>query len=587
MKKIKLLLFLLIAILTLSFNQKVLAEEVPGLLECQYGLEGSSNINNGFVFETRRGKPYITFVYTDIVFNRTSNFKDPNELYIYKTNGFFKELSSLSDSCSNTDKNAFCHINDGKTMLAFTKSKMQFFEKSKEQNGKCPLYLYVAGGSGNTARALIFSNKKPDSSKVLVLGSLSKNQQYTIDPIKQGWQHISYASGACHELNLNIFFEMFNNHPTLMASIEYSDKSGFYKNSAKQVQTFPVRSYEGELGQDLASDRTEQIKYLYNLLKFNKIDKGYVVGNSGDEALIIGEKSSGTNSCVLEKTSLTKWTCMDLADFEAEVNAAQGSFTLNAVSHYENASNLVDARLDQIAQMQDAEKSAYIESYHSLFDIITSALVKGKDADESEKGYQNFRDTITDSYEKVCGRYKTEAGSLLKEYEKEANMNKEKTLEVMERLHNTLDDVINKLDELGYVFSEDEFQTIEEVRDFEQEFESYANVSDVLVLLGFNANLTYKADCGIISRSLRSWLIQLLDLTKIGALVLTIILGMLDFFGGLASGNPDTMKKAWKKFSKRLIAVVLLFLLPVILEFLLGLVNITGLDSNNPLCGLK
>jgi len=62
---------------------------------------------------------------------------------------------------------------------------------------------------------------------------------------------------------------------------------------------------------------------------------------------------------------------------------------------------------------------------------------------------------------------------------------------------------------------------------------------------------------------------------------------MIDFFRGIASGSADTMKKVWTNFSRRLIVVALLFLLPVILEFILGLVNIGGLDATNPLCGIK
>ena len=80
---------------------------------------------------------------------------------------------------------------------------------------------------------------------------------------------------------------------------------------------------------------------------------------------------------------------------------------------------------------------------------------------------------------------------------------------------------------------------------------------------------------------------QLLDLIKIGGLILTLILGMTDFFKGVTSGEADAMKKVWKSFANRLIAVIILFLLPLIIEFLFGLINISGINSSNPLCGIK
>lgn len=96
-----------------------------------------------------------------------------------------------------------------------------------------------------------------------------------------------------------------------------------------------------------------------------------------------------------------------------------------------------------------------------------------------------------------------------------------------------------------------------------------------------------KEGCDVISNDLKSWLIQLLDLIKIGGLILTLILGMTDFFKGVTSGEADAMKKVWKSFANRLIAVIILFLLPLIIEFLFGLINISGINSSNPLCGIK
>lgn len=103
-----------------------------------------------------------------------------------------------------------------------------------------------------------------------------------------------------------------------------------------------------------------------------------------------------------------------------------------------------------------------------------------------------------------------------------------------------------------------------------------------------NVTLDIKTGCGLFSSDMKDWLIQLLDIIKIVGLVLTAILSMVDFLKGTATGNADTMKKVWKNIGNRLISVVILFLLPVLIEFVLGLVTLNGVeDITNPLCGIK
>lgn len=99
-----------------------------------------------------------------------------------------------------------------------------------------------------------------------------------------------------------------------------------------------------------------------------------------------------------------------------------------------------------------------------------------------------------------------------------------------------------------------------------------------------DVNLNITSECGIISADLKSWLKTLLNIINISALVLTVILGMLDFFKAVASGEADANKKAFKKFYTRLIVVGILFLLPVIIEFILGLVPIEGVKTSDPFC---
>ena len=74
-----------------------------------------------------------------------------------------------------------------------------------------------------------------------------------------------------------------------------------------------------------------------------------------------------------------------------------------------------------------------------------------------------------------------------------------------------------------------------------------------------------------------AWLVQkLLDYLKILGPILVVILSSVDFATAIVSGNDDTMKKAQKKLITRLIAAVLLFLIPTVVQILLDVFGMTS-----------
>jgi len=67
--------------------------------------------------------------------------------------------------------------------------------------------------------------------------------------------------------------------------------------------------------------------------------------------------------------------------------------------------------------------------------------------------------------------------------------------------------------------------------------------------------------------------------SKICCTVVVIVLGILDFLKAAGSGEAEAMKKAGTDFLKRVIAVIVLFLLPLIVDLILNLIEIYGADS--------
>ena len=93
-----------------------------------------------------------------------------------------------------------------------------------------------------------------------------------------------------------------------------------------------------------------------------------------------------------------------------------------------------------------------------------------------------------------------------------------------------------------------------------------------------NGDPLYRCD-EIVPLEIRNWIKDALNLVKYIALVLVIVLGITDFIKAAASGEADQMKKSGQSFLKRIIAVVILFLLPVLVELILNLIEIYGADS--------
>lgn len=73
-----------------------------------------------------------------------------------------------------------------------------------------------------------------------------------------------------------------------------------------------------------------------------------------------------------------------------------------------------------------------------------------------------------------------------------------------------------------------------------------------------------------------AWLLQkILNYIKILGPSLAVIYSALDFTKAIVSSNNDSMKKTQQKLINRIIAVVLLFLIPTLTEVVLEMVGIT------------
>lgn len=84
-----------------------------------------------------------------------------------------------------------------------------------------------------------------------------------------------------------------------------------------------------------------------------------------------------------------------------------------------------------------------------------------------------------------------------------------------------------------------------------------------------------KDTCEIIKTGTQAYIFikKVVNYIKIGTIFLVLVLGMVDLAGAVGSGEENAFKKAAGKFGKRLIAVALVFLVPAMVEILIGLIN--------------
>lgn len=94
------------------------------------------------------------------------------------------------------------------------------------------------------------------------------------------------------------------------------------------------------------------------------------------------------------------------------------------------------------------------------------------------------------------------------------------------------------------------------------------------VNISVDVDMEAKEGCALLSSELTELLQTILDYIRIAGISLAVILQIADYIKAIFGSSDDGMAKANKRFSTRLIAIGILFLIPSILNFVLSLFNI-------------
>ena len=105
-----------------------------------------------------------------------------------------------------------------------------------------------------------------------------------------------------------------------------------------------------------------------------------------------------------------------------------------------------------------------------------------------------------------------------------------------------------------------------------------------------NQSFVYQGSdpCKIISDSLSDEIEDLFYYICIGGILLVVILSIIDLIKVVSGNSEDGLINFFKNLKARIITIIILLILPVIIPYILNLINslaeITGYNSDNPLC---
>ena len=557
MNKLNKLLFAFTFILILSFCNKVSANNAFGMLECKYKVGNySDKIDSTLVKDGM-----LNFYYTDLEFGHDSI---AGGVFIKDKSGKIYPLSQIGDKLPK--------LSSKYTLYNTSDNLQKTFIREIENSGDCPKYLVFATMQGSsdtyvptfTKDATSYCSSNYDKCPVILQfdGAKSHVKKNTSS---YNWDFKYNGDGLCDDLSVRIYVE---DETKMKASITYPSDSPYRSNNTKGVLETP------------GVDGATQISYLYNLIINNKLD-GYVYWDKNKKQIVLSSlaPSKSCNIGAIDDEDVEEnHDCMGEDKLKEGVEPYK--------KKYDSFKKIITDSVNQNLYMQQSPYSKIdFSTYNSKEALSNSANNIGKSLDKLENSwsdFDNYNKYLTDVSKNLC----SDSKKALDGYIDKFNSDKEELQKNIDTLTSALQVISTRLGKLGASSEKKAVDKyIEKAKKINTKLDDYSDIRKPTD--DSKINLNYKKGCGIFSNEIKSWLIQVLDIIKVAALVLTLIFGMLDFFKGVASGNADAMKKMWNNFSKRLIAVIILFLLPVMIEFILGLVNISGIDASNPLCGIK
>lgn len=571
-KKIVFAMISFMMLFLLSPNVKA-ANAITAYGQCVYTVsKGSTDIASKYISGTS-----LSFYFTEASLTKD---KTTGKLFIYdseyKTYSTMTGLGPAKGYGLSSTASVVTSENAGTT-----------FKSSYEENsGNCPKnFLLKKSGDSKSEYIPYFTNGatteycNSDNGNCLVTAALSgTGATVKVYPTEKTWNFTASGEGSCANANVTISMD---SKGKLLGSISYPKSSPYYEKSAKKTVTVDVNMTN--------EDSYLQFGYIEDLARNGHIAKLFIRGDSGNEKVYFNDSGFSSQSCTFESgtTTTVAYTCTTYDSIKATINSNE-STALAAASG-------VDTVGDKYLVLNRAT-SKYSATKYSNETDATKLLNISKEINTAigSSTFVKASTTYTDylngliSGGTLCTDASAQVAERLASYGTQAATKSQKVAALQETINN----ISARLTELGETDKAAEAKGYADAAGaFSAEITTVSKKATASSLLGdanFNmGSLTNAVDgCGMISTDMQEFLQTILDYIRIVGIILAVVLGIIDYIKAIFGSDEKSMAKANKSFATRLIAVALLFLIPAILEFILGLFNVLGSGVSGT-CGVK
>lgn len=563
MKKYLIFLFLLVALLFIPNTAS--AAEVIGNGECSYSFSNSIFVDK---YSTNSGKK-ITFYFTEIYMVKKAVTR--NKLFVKDSSydNYFSNVTGLGTAAGYS-------ILKDKSVSEISGAVDTFFQKVNDTNA-CPEYLmfkesgkkYIPYfGSEEQVKFYCGDDKK---SCFAISSKTTKSSFSKVYTDEKTWKFSTNGEDGCDQFNAKLYLE---EDGKLRAIVWYPGSSSYYEKSAKKEVYVDVKITPSE-------QANTQYQYARNLVLNGKIEKAMVRGDKGNEKVILNDEGVSKHSCDLasNKSATPVYDCVTYDSFKSTLTSKKQAVT--------NANATLNSSTSSYATYNAAEKTYNPITFNDVTDVstLTSAADSINEDIETAQSAIDAWNTYAQEVDKkdLCTDAREKFISDQESVQSTVNLMSNK----ITALKGSLENIQKRLGELN---AEEEAETLDEYIDtagdtIDSAEETKAFVPGDPAQVGIDVNLTAKTGCGLLGTELTDILQTILDYIRIAGIALAVILQIADYIKAIFGSSDDSMAKANKRFSTRLIAIGLLFLIPSILNFILALFNIAGTGDAGT-CGI-
>lgn len=559
----------------LSFSPTVkAASPITAFGECAYNFtKGSNKMTSDYMSGSN-----MSFYFTEVSFKKDSTtgrlFVKDNE---YST---YEDVSGLGSAkgygLSSTD--SMDDLDNAQTT----------FKKAYEANGgNCPK-IFLLKKSSDSDYLPYFTNDESttycgsNNDNCLSVGQLSgTGSTVKVYPSEQTWNFSTAGEGSCDEANVIIKIDSTGK---LKADISYPKSSTFYEDSAQKTVTVSVDFGYSDCPME---DANCQLNYIKNLVKKGTIKKGFVRGNDGDEKVNFNDGAFSKYSCDLlaNKSTTPTYSCAKYDSVKSTVIAKKDTALASAKGIDDIATKYL--YFNRHSDTYTSKSYSTVTDATTLYNTATeiNKAIKDSTFAATSSSYMDYLNGLvtgqtlcTEDTEQIKSILSTYADLAAKEAAK-VTVLKETLTKIKDRL-TALGETEKAEEVAGYIDTANGVAT--DITSVSAKARTSMLASQKFGIKAYDSN----NPCGVVSTDLKEFLQTIIDYIRIAGIALAVILGILDYIKVIFGSDEKSMAKANKNFSTRLIAVALLFLIPAVLTFVLGLFNILGTGSAGT-CGIK